>query len=413
MRPLDHNQVAPIGFLIGEKLFVSLFGDHDWNYRLFPAILAAIAVFEASKLPLRRVQYILLVVLLFLNPLVLRYTVEVKQYIADMLLAVVMLRLLIGRKYVKTFLVLSVAFWFSNISYLMLPAIIFAWFPNFTKLKQQLTNVELVLAVACCLVSAITYYLLFVSTNTNREAMKIYWSGMGGIYAGTGSYPGFLWQTLLKYGALVRPFWDVFALAGLSGFFTILWFVFLGTRVNTESGRLCLGLVTAHIICSFLGFYPAETRLIIYMAPIFCYLIVCSLPDRINRKWAVIAVFLLQALPFFRKPLYPYTVDNTRRYLQFLESKNYPFVYTRGGSNLIAGFYVESLQRRLKVVPLMADELPELDPSIPVLIINWRYEEFSAETKSRYTLIHSLVNAFGIVEESTTYMLLPKKTASY
>ena len=62
MRPLDHNQVAPIGFLIGEKLFVSLFGDHDWNYRLFPAILAAIAVFEASKLPLRRVQYILLVV---------------------------------------------------------------------------------------------------------------------------------------------------------------------------------------------------------------------------------------------------------------------------------------------------------------------------------------------------------------
>ena len=44
-RPLDFDQSAPIGFLYIEKLFVKLFGNHDYILRLFPFLTGLAAVF--------------------------------------------------------------------------------------------------------------------------------------------------------------------------------------------------------------------------------------------------------------------------------------------------------------------------------------------------------------------------------
>ncbi len=42
--PLDHNQVAPPGFLIGQKMIISIFGAHDLTFRFLPWILSLLAM---------------------------------------------------------------------------------------------------------------------------------------------------------------------------------------------------------------------------------------------------------------------------------------------------------------------------------------------------------------------------------
>ena len=45
LQPLDFNQVAPIGFLLIEKLFASLLGSADWTMRIFPLISFLVSTF--------------------------------------------------------------------------------------------------------------------------------------------------------------------------------------------------------------------------------------------------------------------------------------------------------------------------------------------------------------------------------
>ena len=55
---LDHNQVAPLGFLWLEKLATLLFGVNDYAYRFFPfifSLLSLILFFSISKQFLKKI----------------------------------------------------------------------------------------------------------------------------------------------------------------------------------------------------------------------------------------------------------------------------------------------------------------------------------------------------------------------
>jgi hypothetical protein len=94
LSPLDLNQVAPLGFLLAEKLATQLFGTADWALRLVPLLtsLAALPLFYAIARRTLRMPAALFGLLLFsVSAYVVYYAAEVKQYGADVTATLILL----------------------------------------------------------------------------------------------------------------------------------------------------------------------------------------------------------------------------------------------------------------------------------------------------------------------------------
>jgi hypothetical protein len=94
LSPLDLNQVAPVGFLLSEKLATRLLGPADWVLRLTPllASLAGLPLFYAVARRVLRVPGALIGLLLFsVSIYVVYYAVEVKQYGTDVTVTLLLL----------------------------------------------------------------------------------------------------------------------------------------------------------------------------------------------------------------------------------------------------------------------------------------------------------------------------------
>ena len=95
LRPLDHHQYAPLGFLFLEKLATTLFGGSENALRLVP-LLAGLAALPAFGAMARRVaasdaaSLVALALFALCGPLV-YYASETKQYSGDVLIAVLLL----------------------------------------------------------------------------------------------------------------------------------------------------------------------------------------------------------------------------------------------------------------------------------------------------------------------------------
>ena len=93
-QPLEYDQGAPVGFLLVEKLFNVILGKHEFALRLFP-LLAGLASLWLFYLLLRRITRgpgLLVPLALFaLNPRLIYYSSEVKQYILDVALTILLL----------------------------------------------------------------------------------------------------------------------------------------------------------------------------------------------------------------------------------------------------------------------------------------------------------------------------------
>jgi hypothetical protein len=94
LKPLKYGQGAPLGFLYTEKLFVTLFGNHDYILRLFPFLAGIAAVFVMAWLAKRIFPGWAGVVALGLftfSWLSIYYASEVKQYGNDLLFTLILL----------------------------------------------------------------------------------------------------------------------------------------------------------------------------------------------------------------------------------------------------------------------------------------------------------------------------------
>ncbi|MBW7998563.1 MAG: hypothetical protein FVQ81_18715, partial [Candidatus Glassbacteria bacterium] len=83
---LDYGQIAPIGWLILEKVAYNMIGGLEYSLRLAPFIFGIAALGVFSWLTLRCFKGILAPIVIFLfaiNPRLIFYSAEVKQYGAD------------------------------------------------------------------------------------------------------------------------------------------------------------------------------------------------------------------------------------------------------------------------------------------------------------------------------------------
>jgi hypothetical protein len=100
LRPLDNNQVAPIGFLWVEWLVTRLMGFNEWSLRLFPLAcgMAALCLFhQLARRCLEGWTCLAAVALFSVSYYPLRLACEVKPYSADLAFVLVVALLLLGR----------------------------------------------------------------------------------------------------------------------------------------------------------------------------------------------------------------------------------------------------------------------------------------------------------------------------
>src|SRR5215207_10136870 len=95
-QPLDYDQGAPIGFLLVEKMVNSVLGKDVLALRVFPLLVGLIALWLFYLL-LKRITSgagLLIALTLFaFNPRLIYYSSEVKQYILDVAVTIVLLLL--------------------------------------------------------------------------------------------------------------------------------------------------------------------------------------------------------------------------------------------------------------------------------------------------------------------------------
>jgi len=272
-QPLDHGQVAPIGFLFLERISVLLFGSNEYSLRLIPLIsfLCSVPLVYLFSHRLTKQKTVALVSTSIFSTtyILVRYSSEVKQYSVDVLFALIILYCAIGldfnkRRSLYVYAVLGAAsVWFSNTAIMMLfVAGVYLLCSEWYRRKNYLIFFVFALWAASFLI----YYMLFIRNNPLSDTMVTYWK-----------------RAFMPHNVFSKEFYDFAYASALSvyGFllsFGRLWFVpmlislcgigFMLKRRNYTVLYFLLSPIVLHLILSSFKLYPFSRRLILYSVPL-------------------------------------------------------------------------------------------------------------------------------------------------
>jgi hypothetical protein len=282
LQPLAYDQVAPIGYLLLSKACNSLFGYNDIAIRI-PSIIAYLCLFfvlgrRASRSP----EWALRFVFIVSAAGVIKYAFELKQYIYDVLLMVVLFAygdFLLSSSWLS-FLLSSVSVLFSTVAFIQLPL-----FSLLFSLKHSRSHASLLLRFLLVLSPLVIYYFFFAYHHPANESMHQYWS------------QHFLFSS--KENALA---FVLYRLKGVvhAGYFTtvfqLLWiFYLIGlNRYIRERKYFALAAtqlpIVSHLAFSALHLYPFDGgRLTLYLIVPFVYVAADGLHVAMTalRKWHI------------------------------------------------------------------------------------------------------------------------------
>ena len=291
-KPLDYDQGAPLGFLLVEKLFNVIFGKHEFALRLFPLLVGLISLWLFYLLLKRLTSEagLLVALALFaLNPRLIYYSSEVKQYILDV--AVTILLLLIAapvfnaspRKRDLVWLGLAgmVALWFSHPALFVLAGIGIAVVIMTLKRRDYSSRLFVAGMGILWLFTIVLLYSLILKDLSQNAYMREYWQGAF-LPMPPWSDPGWFSRSLtenigIQFGIPYAVFAVFFLM--LVGW-VMLWFHQQGFAIAIAS----ILLIT--LTASGLQLYPVFERMILFLVPIGLILIgkaVEALQERVQR----------------------------------------------------------------------------------------------------------------------------------
>jgi hypothetical protein len=314
LKPLDFKQVAPILYLQLTKLASGITPFAEFGLRLVPLICfwASLFVFyKALRLLFRENFPVVFSLSLFaFNMHLLYYSSEVKQYMSDVFVSVMMMYLLLHafRNPAARFFVLGaagiIAIFLSNIAPIVLLASgLFLLFEN--KPWKNLHVLRLItLTGIAWLVTFLVYYLLFVHDHPSRAFMVAEWTKENAflpVQVFSSGFFLFLKEKAGGIGNLVFSEYRVLIVLFLALILYGLWHLYK----QGKGGLLFLFLapVPVHLALSALQLYPFSSRLILYIIPFMIVPAIIGLqavlepiPAKGKRAIAGVGIFLVPGL---------------------------------------------------------------------------------------------------------------------
>jgi hypothetical protein len=342
-RPLELDQVAPRGFLLGEWLAVRLMGRNELALRLLPFLCSVAGMMLFRSLVVRALDGLAVPLALGLFAIavpLIRYGAEVKQYELDAAAAIALLLLALGlrdseastRRLIAAGAAGLVIVWFSQASVLVMGGLGLAMAVQWLIARDRGTMRALAITVAMWAIASI------VAIADGRRSMTPATQSFMDEFWRTGFFPwpmtsfsdlGWFWtqaSTLLTDPFLLRYRWPALflglALVGL----VALW------RRRRDVALSIGGPVVVAIVAAVAHQYPFRGRLMVYLIPSFLLAIaagaelVREAASRVHFALgaAVMLVPLVPAVEALAAAPPPYDGEHHRAVLQFLEQHRRP-----------------------------------------------------------------------------------------
>ncbi|OGI07193.1 MAG: hypothetical protein A3I68_03235 [Candidatus Melainabacteria bacterium RIFCSPLOWO2_02_FULL_35_15] len=270
LKPLDYSQYAPPGFLIIEKLIISILGQSEFSFRLFPLICGIASLFLFYKLikkclsPLAvPVALVLFSVLLCLN----YYSSEAKQYSSDLLFTLLFILVAIDLKEKSTifyFIIYALAgalvIWFSHVSVFVLPGVGLSIFVLSLIKKERIKSILILAACFLWIVSFLVFYFFSVSHIVKIPGLIDYWSNY---YI---PFPLHSTADFLKYKNIIKEFFRFTSLNSIAGICFLTGLVYFFQK---KKGVFFILAMPAFItlIASVFHKYPIFERFVLFLIP--------------------------------------------------------------------------------------------------------------------------------------------------
>ena len=291
-QPLDYDQGSPIGFLLIEKLFNSILGKNELALRLFPLLVGLLSLwlfYLLLKQITHGVGFLTALALFAFNPRLIYYSSEVKQYILDV--AVTILLLLIAapvlstsprkRDFVWLALAGLIALWFSHPAIFVLAGIGLALTIVYLR-RRDYSNLLFAIGMGILWVLEIALlYLLILKDLSQNAYMREYWQGAFLPMPPWSDLGWFLKAIDQNIGVQFGIPYGVFV-----AFLVMLigWAILLYQDQSYAIAFACIMLIT--LTASALGLYPVFERMILFLVPVGLILIgkaVQALYQRVQR----------------------------------------------------------------------------------------------------------------------------------
>ena len=337
-KPLDFEQAAPIGFLLLEKLLITIFGGADYVLRL-PAFLAGcISIALMARLLVKTGgkygAVFGLSAFAFGNYLI-YYSSELKQYEIDVLICLILTLLfhnhLIGETTKKDFMELgafgALSICLSHPALFVVIAIGLTLLAHYRKDKQKLIWISIIGTLWAGIF--LTIYLILIRYQTRSEYLVTFWGNL------LSYMPMPPWRDLTWFPKALNGLF--FVVAGLSsGLILVIPIYMLGLwgflrEKNWQWAAVLTIPIGLNMIASGFQKFPFHGRLILYLLPLVFVMLgkgIDALIEKIPNRTFANLVFL-GLIFFLLKPVIPtantylvtrsYVRDDLKPVLSFMQ----------------------------------------------------------------------------------------------
>jgi len=339
MTPLNNDQVAPLLFLVFEKVFSTLLPATEHGLRILPLLCYAVGSFAflgiVRSLFKDTPTRIFAVSLFVLNGNLIYYASEVKQYIGDVAVANVIILLVLrytstGRGLHLLGAFALIATWFSSVTpIVVVTAFVHLLACRYRKGELRWSSSKVLLAWAVLWVLAfLVYYVIAVHDHPAQESMRRFWLSAQGLVPND-PFSALFYHAV--YDRVVMVFTQLLPFGSINAY-ALLVLVIIGCITSLHDDRRTILVLSGtpillHLLLAVLHLYPFETRLILYLIPAVILIAAqgfqkCMelLPGDRNaiRQWGVaVCLPLLLAVTFVRSG-YPMDRQEIRSCLEFI-----------------------------------------------------------------------------------------------
>lgn len=293
LKPLDYNQVTPIGFLFIEKLSVQLFGNNEYILRMFPFICGIISIFlffKIAKHLLGKEAFLIALTLFSLSGYLICYSAQVKQYSIDVTTILFLYAITVYFQsqrlkinHIASFGIIGATIiWFSHPSAFALASIGICLSLFSLKRKEWIRIGQLSIVYTIWLLSFTVFYLITCHNDTstgNIETMQHAWAG---------GFTPFPPTSLSDIRWFISTFFNIFKnpiglhFAGIASLTFIIGCISMFSK-NKQWFFLLLSPVLITLIASGFHLYPFRGRLLLFIVPILLLFIAEGTESIINK----------------------------------------------------------------------------------------------------------------------------------